>query len=281
MNRRFTTTIVWLLILHLVTAPIIGWAQASSSADVGKALDTMLNYDYKSYAAKIAATQIQQDLAAGRPIDWGKLGRELSSKPFLANVAIAGGSEIAGTGIQLAMAGVCPPFGMVVGSVLASTLNSFGGAVGYETGAAMKSGANLTPKQILGTALKNINLPTFVGQTTGSMVGAMVGQALIPIPVVGMIVGGMVGSFVGSMSVNMLRKIPAMGAFFDRIQARWERIGRALIGPATSTTVLPIADTSATRANVGIAPTQVSGGGAPLAGTPNPFVASQTIRVAP
>ncbi len=281
MNRRFCTTIIWLLILHLVASPVIGWAQASSSADVGKALDTMLNYDYKSYAAKIAATQIQQDLAAGRPIDWGKLGREYTSKPFLANVAIAGGSELAGTGIQLAMAGVCPPFGMVIGSVISSSLNAFGGAIGYETNAAMRSGAPLTPKQVLGTALKNIDMPSFVGQTTGSMIGAMVGQALIPIPVVGMIIGGMVGGFAGNMAVNALRKIPAVASWFADLQRRWEKVGESLIGSASATAVVPIADTTDTRNNVGVAPTRVVGSGDPVTGTPNPFAASQTIRVTP
>ena len=229
MNRKMFRGLIWVLILQLIIVPALLLAQTNAAAPQPSAFETMLNYDYKTYAGKVLVNQIREDLAAGRPIDLAKVGKELSSKPFLTQAAIGCGSEIAANAFQFGMAGVCLPFGMIIGSTIAATFQSFGGAVGYEAAEAMKTGEPLTKKQILGKALSSIDMPGFIGQTAGSVVGAMVGQALIPIPIVGMLVGGIVGGLLGSAAVNMLSKIPAIASAFDALQKRWEQIGKSLM----------------------------------------------------
>ncbi|NLF98006.1 MAG: hypothetical protein GX569_14840 [Candidatus Riflebacteria bacterium] len=229
MNRKMFRGLIWILILQLVVGPMALWAQAAPAKEEPGAIETMLNYDYKTYAGKVLVQQIIEDVKAGRPIDLGKVGEELSGKPFLVQAGLGGGSEVLATGLQYASAGICPPFGMIVGSTFASAFQAFGGAVGYEAAEAMKSGEELTKKQILGKALASIDMPSFIGQTTGSVVGSMVGQALIPIPVVGMLVGGIVGGVVGNAAVSLLRKIPAVASAFDAMQKQWEKIGKAMM----------------------------------------------------
>ncbi len=229
MNRHLFRGLIWILILQLIVGPLPVWAQAQAPKEEASAFETMLNYDYKTYAGKVVVQQIYDDLKAGRPVDLSKVGEELSSKPYMVQAGLGGGSEVLAMGLQLASAGICPPFGMIVGSTVGSAFQAFGGAVGYEAAEAMKSGEKLTPKQILGKALASIDLPSFAGQTAGSVVGSMVGQALIPIPVVGMLIGGIVGSVIGSTAVSLLRKIPAVASAFDALQKQWEKIGKSLM----------------------------------------------------
>lgn len=229
MNRKMFRGLIWILILQLIAGPMALWAQAAPQKEEPGAIETMLNYDYKTYAGKVLVQQIIEDIKAGRPVDMGKVGEELSGKPFLVQAGLGGGSEVLATGLQYASAGICPPFGMIVGSTFASAFQAFGGAVGYEAAEAMKSGEELSKKQILGKALASIDMPSFIGQTTGSVVGSMVGQALIPIPVVGMLVGGIVGGVVGNAAVSLLRKIPALSSAFDAMQKQWEKVGNALM----------------------------------------------------
>ncbi len=229
MNRNLLRGLIWILILQLIVGPLPIWAQTAAPKEEASAFETMLNYDYKTYAGKILVQQIYDDLKAGRSVDLSKVGEELTSKPFMVQAGLGGGSEVVSMGLQLASAGICPPFGMIIGSTVGSAFQAFGGAVGYEAAEAMKSGEELTKKQILGKALVSIDLPSFTGQTAGSVVGSMVGQALIPIPVVGMLIGGIVGGVVGSTAVSLLRKIPAVASAFDAIQKQWEKIGKALM----------------------------------------------------
>ncbi|PKL42127.1 MAG: hypothetical protein CVV41_15225 [Candidatus Riflebacteria bacterium HGW-Riflebacteria-1] len=229
MNRKMFRGLIWILILQLIVGPAALWAQTGPEKEAPGAIETMLNYDYKTYAGKVLVQQIMEDLKAGRPIDMGKVGEELTGKPFLVQAGLGGGSEVLATGLQYASAGICPPFGMIVGSTFASAFQAFGGAVGYEAAEAMKSGEELTKKQILGKALSSIDMPSFIGQTAGSVVGSMIGQALIPIPIVGMIVGGIVGGIVGNAAVSLLSKIPAVASAFAAMQKEWEKIGKALM----------------------------------------------------
>lgn len=229
MNRKMFRGIVWILILQLIVGPAALWAQTDAAKKETSTFETMLNYDYKTYAGKVIVQQIREDLAAGRPVNFAKIKKELTDKPFLTQAAIGGGSEVVANAFQFGMAGVWPPFGMIAGSTVAAVFQSFGGAVGYETSETMKSGEKLTPKQVLGKALSSIDMPEFIGQTTGSVVGSMVGQALIPIPVVGMIIGGIVGGLIGGTVVNQLRKIPAVASAFDALQKKWEKIGKSLM----------------------------------------------------
>lgn len=229
MNKKMFRGLIWILILQLIVGPAVLRAQVAPAKEEPGAIETMLNYDYKTYAGKILVQQIIEDVKAGRPVDMEKVGEELSGKPFLVQAGLGGGSEVLATGLQYASAGICPPFGMIVGSTFASAFQAFGGAVGYEAAEAMKSGEELTKKQILGKALASIDMPSFIGQTTGSVVGSMVGQALIPIPIVGMLVGGIVGGVVGNAAVSLLRKIPALASAFDAIQKQWEKVGKALM----------------------------------------------------
>ncbi|MBU1107386.1 MAG: hypothetical protein KKB51_12005 [Candidatus Riflebacteria bacterium] len=252
MNRKMFRSLIWILILQLIIGPAMLLAQTDAAPKTNSALETMLNYDYKTYAGKVLVQQIREDLAAGRPIDMNKVSKELTGKPYLTQVAIGGGSEVAANVLQYGMTGVCPPYGMIAGAIIASTMQAFGGAVGYESSEAMKSGKTQTSKQILGKALSSIDMPEFIGQTTGGVIGSMVGQALIPIPIVGMMIGSIVGSLVGSAAVNLLRKIPAFASAFDAMQKKWEKIGKSMMEneepePATDSpqvTVTATADTT-------------------------------------
>ncbi|MBF0410152.1 MAG: hypothetical protein HQM10_22600 [Candidatus Riflebacteria bacterium] len=283
MKLRIYRFVIWILILHLFfdTLPLIALnATETTNSALGSAFDNTINTDYKSFTIRKLIEQITEDTEAGRPINWEKLKQELSSKPYLTNLAISGGSEVAGLLIQLGMAGVAPPYGVIVGSAVSAVMNYGGGAIGYEAYSVAKTGKELTTREILGKALVNLDMPMLVGRTIGSTIGATVGQAIIPIPVVGMLIGGVVGSIAGNLVVKGLRIIPTIDKWCESFQKQWQKVGESILkskpetkpgaltstsNPATSTqTVIP-SDRKITDKKI----TDVS----------NPFVEDKEIKI--
>lgn len=208
-------------------------------------VEQMVNQNAKLRVGRILLEGIRDSRAPGMTPEKADLKSRVLNKPLLTHLAIDVGSDVAGKVVQWGMSGLCPPFGLIAGTVLSTTLNSFGGAVGYGVSRSMETGEKLDARQMFGKALTELDMPDFIGKNIGSVAGAMIGSALIPIPFIGTAVGGMVGGIVGTYAVRALRKIGAFDRAAAKLQARWVKVGeRVMAGgnrppaPADPTVVL-------------------------------------------
>ncbi|MBF0501768.1 MAG: hypothetical protein HQM09_16640 [Candidatus Riflebacteria bacterium] len=219
---------LFMVVLFIATSAM-GFAQTATSTKPVSSLTTLSNYDVKLRISKIVMNSIQEDKKAGRPISLTNIKDQIFRKPIMAQVAIDQGMAHGGKLVQLGLASVCPPYGLIAGSLLGGVMGSFGGAIGYETSVAMESKQKLNKKETLGKALYNIDLPLFIGRNIGSMAGAFIGQALIPIPWLGTVIGAAVGGVIGGFATDELRKIGPIGRFFDKFQSEWQKVGSNLM----------------------------------------------------
>ncbi|MFZ2955848.1 MAG: hypothetical protein WA705_02990 [Candidatus Ozemobacteraceae bacterium] len=275
--KTFLNRLTKILVVALfVFAASLSFAETGSATPEVDLNANLTNYDSKLRISKIVINSIQEDKKAGRPISLIRIKDQLMNKPVLAQVAIEQGMEQFGNVFQFGLAGSCPPYGIIAGTIIGGVMGSFGGAIGYETSAAMENGQELDAREMLGKALYNIDLPCFVGKNIGSMAGAVIGQALIPVPFLGAVIGGIVGGVVGGLATNQLRKIAPIGRLFDSVQEQWRKVGTSVLDWAarkkaasasssahlSPTPEIPAA--SSVQAPAGISPPSLSSGSVPV-----------------
>lgn len=230
MRRSLAKSLSLLLCLALLATAVPAPVRAADPPSAAASeLDDMINADSKMRVGKIVIDSIKEDRAAGRSIDFGKIKDRVANKPLMTHFLLEQAGEQGGNIFQFALNGACPPFGLIAGTVIGSVMGSLGGSIGYETSRAMERGEKLTARQMIGTGLKSIDLPTFIGRNAGSVIGATIGQALIPIPFLGMVVGGMAGGILGGLATKQLRKIGAVDRAANKLQVQWEKVGQSIL----------------------------------------------------
>lgn len=176
---------------------------------------------------RVSGGKLRLDALDGRGIAGGIAGG------FLGGLAgSVGGAAIQSTLARLGPIGVAAGFlARPVWAMVASTL-------GVRVGRAAARGGSW--RDAVAETLLNIRPMRDFGGAIGASLGAVVGQALIPIPFVGALVGGMVGGAIGSHVGSVLAGLPG----FHRVEAamrdglaaaaRWVTRGRrpAVSGPA-------------------------------------------------
>lgn len=243
-TMRFTRKLISLLLMLTVCLQAVP-IYATDDA-VKKTMDNMVNNDAKLRVSKFAIDQIKEDRAAGRSIQWGKIKEQVTRKPIMTQLGLDIGSQALGSAVQYATMGIAPPFGVVIGTVAKTLIGSTGGALGYETSKVMEEDeasasrqaaglsnqqtSSLSKRQLVGRALQKIDAPALLGKTTGSVIGALIGQAICPIPFLGIMLGSMAGGFIGGLIVNKLRNTGVIGRGFDKLQSAWQKVGAKVAG---------------------------------------------------
>jgi hypothetical protein len=247
MNVRTIKRFRWLnllLVALLLFTATPGWAEETpnpnTDADAAKqTIDTMINYDSKMRVGRMVLESVKESTEKGKNFDFGKLKDKIVNKPILTHFGIEQGLGVVGFGIQYVMMGAMPPFGTAIGALANSILNATGGAVGYEASVNLESGKEMSKRQLVGESVKKIDAPSFVARTTGSVVGALIGQAICPIPFLGVMVGGMVGGFLGGMVTAKLRKVMVLDKGAVKLQEAWGKMADKISGTTASTQLAP------------------------------------------
>ena len=192
-------------------------------------VNTWINYDLRFRLARIVWDNINETIRSGKPFDLEKMKYEVLEPSIVAHLAFDRGAYLAGIGLKYAFTNVCPPFGLMVSSVVAEVVHGLGGAVGYEMSTDIKGDTNRRFAEVVGNAMKNVDVMGFIGMSMGSLIGSAVGQTLCAIPFVGAVGGGLVGAVIGGTITNYFVKTELGKVLAPRLQRTWNKGGDLLI----------------------------------------------------
>lgn len=208
-----------MLVCNTCLLPLV--RAADNEAKEIDVVDTMTNYDPKLRIGKIILTNIQEDQAKGREVDWEKINKKVFRRSIMTHLVVDTGAEVAGMGLQYMLMGVAPPLGTAVGALLSNTLCGFAGATGYEMSEDIESGEKHSTTELFDRSLKRIDATNFAARTMGGMVGAVIGQAICPIPFLGAVIGSMAGGLIGGLLSNFLVKTDVGKSVGTEFQKLW------------------------------------------------------------
>ena len=213
-----------------ITAPRSPGQSPVSKEKTVDVMETVTNYDSRMRIGKIIWRGMGESSAAGKETDWDKINDQIWRKSMGTHVVIETTANVAGSALQYACMGVAPPFGLAAASLVNGVVSNMGGAIGYETSVAMEEAPNRTRNQIVGRAMKNIDATNFAARTAGSVAGAVIGQALCPLPFVGAMAGGLVGSVVGGTLGNYFVETEFGKNYGETMQRSWNRFSAWVTG---------------------------------------------------
>ncbi len=176
-------------------------APTDIKANVGAALrNTVDPLNPARYVAAVLVYEAQRQLASGQGLDVGKLVSGLSVPSIALGYVGAQAGDIAGAALTSIMANTMGMAGGIAGGfVLRPILWFLGNQVGQTIGGDLKNG-DVSVSRGFGKALVAFNPVEDSSQMIGDAVFSVLGQALIPIPLVGAMVGGMVGGTIGLLA---------------------------------------------------------------------------------
>jgi len=154
--------------------------------------------------APIAVEGVRQ-IKEDHSIDVRKLAGALDPLPIAGGVAGVIAGDAAGAVVQSTLGAVGGPVGQVAGMFVRPMMSWAGYMIGNNAGRSAKDG-HFSMRTAFADTLRQTNPAQMACTVVGSTLGGMVGQALIPIPVVGYIVGSVVGGVVGSAVGNVIGK---------------------------------------------------------------------------
>ncbi len=201
--------------------------ELTSEEDLGpkpiNVVDTWINYDLRFRLARIIWRNISEAIWKGEPIDFEKIKFEVCEPSIVAHLISDRGAVLLGEGLKWACKSFYPPYGTIVSSFVAEIMKGAGGAIGYEMSDDMKGETNRRFGEVLGLAMKRIDVMGFAGMTMGSLFGSAIGQTIIPIPILGASVGGLIGAIIGGAISNYFIKTELGKALGTNLQKSWNR----------------------------------------------------------
>lgn len=186
-------------------------------------VDTWINYDLRFRLARIIWRNISEAIWKGEPINFEKIKFEVCEPSIVAHLISDRGAVLLGEGLKWACKSFYPPYGTIVSSFVAEIMKGMGGAIGYEMSDDMKGETNRRFGEVLGLAMKRIDVMGFAGMTMGSLFGSAIGQTIIPIPILGASVGGLIGAIIGGAVSNYFIKTELGKALGTNLQKSWNR----------------------------------------------------------
>lgn len=177
------------------------FAPTDFKANVGAvARNTIEPLNPVRYVGSIVAIELQKQIASGEGISVKKVVSKLDPASIAGGYAGAQLGEMVGAVAQTALARAVGPVGGTLGFALRPVLWLAGSSIGSQVGRGIAKGEPGNPlKHGIATALRELNPVLDAAQMIGDNVGGVIGQALIPIPFVGMMVGASVGGLTGLM----------------------------------------------------------------------------------
>jgi hypothetical protein len=150
------------------------------------------------YVGSVVAIEVQKQLASGEGLDLKKVVSKLDPAGLTGGYIGAQAGEALGAIAQTALAKAVGPIGGTVGFALRPILWLAGSSIGGEVAKGVAKGEPGNPlKKGMATALRDFNPIIDSAQMIGDNVGGVLGQALIPVPFVGLLVGSAVGGVTG------------------------------------------------------------------------------------
>lgn len=185
-----------------------------------------------------ASIEIQRQITSGEGLSASRMLAAVDPKVMATTMAGGVIGEVGGAMVQSGLAKF-GPIGAVAGFI-ARPLISFGASMtGYNVGKNLGKGSL---RKALADGVREIEPGRDLGQIAGYTVGAVLLQALIPIPVLSGIIGGTIGGLIGGTIGNMLAKGPLKGVsnwmkrglsrFADWIEGKKEDKPKIAKGPA-------------------------------------------------
>lgn len=148
------------------------------------------------YIGAVFIIEAQRQIANGQPLDVGAIIGEMSPGGLAMGYMGAQGGDMLGATIQSMAARGAGPIGGLFGFALRPVLWYLGSTMGQSLGKGAEEG-EISPSKAMASALREFNPTRDTFQMVGDAVFSVIGQALIPIPLVGAMVGGAVGGVIG------------------------------------------------------------------------------------
>jgi hypothetical protein len=161
------------------------------------------------FVAPIAIEGIRQ-AREGEKLDVGKLKDSVEPAKIAGATAGVIVADVVGVAVQSGLGAAFGGAGQVAGAIIHPLITWSGYYLGNNFGASVQDGKP-SAKKALADTLREINPVKFACTVAGATAGGIIGQALIPIPVVGYIIGSVVGQLVGSALGNVIGKHGAIG----------------------------------------------------------------------
>ena len=175
------------------------FAPTDYRANVGAVLkNTIQPLNPVRYVGAVAIVELQKQIASGNGIDPAKILKKLDPAGLAGGYFGAQIGETLGAVAQTALSRSLGPMGGTVGFALRPILWLVGSSMGGEAARSIVHGDGGNPiKTGIATALREFNPVQDSIQMIGDNVGGVIGQALIPVPFVGMMAGACVGGVAG------------------------------------------------------------------------------------
>lgn len=190
------------------------------------------------YLTSVLGLEVQKQIASGEGIDVKKLMDKLDAKGIALGYLGAQGGEMMGAAAQSVLAKAFGPIGGFAGFTLRPMLWLIGSNVGMEAGKNLGKGGNPL-KGGVSVALTEYNPMQDTLQMVGDNVGGVIGQALIPIPLVGNMVGGAVGGVAGLLISRAITSTSAGRGLDETIRAKFRGLASTITGETQPSSVVP------------------------------------------
>lgn len=189
-------------------AVVNSFAPTSYRANVGAVLhNTIEPLNPIRYVGAIAIVELQKQIASGEGIDPGKIIKKMDPAGLAGGYFGAQLGETLGAVAQTALARGFGPVGGTIGFALRPVLWLAGSSIGGEAARSLVRGDGGDPlKTGMAKALREYNPIVDSVQMIGDNVGGVIGQALIPVPFVGMMVGASIGGVAGLLLGKAITK---------------------------------------------------------------------------
>lgn len=156
------------------------------------------------FAAPLAVEGYRQ-ITEDKKLNGKKLAEAVEPEKILGATAGVIIADVAGAGAQSALGAVGGPGGQIAGVLVRPLITWSGYYLGRNFGASVKEGKPSVESAVADT-LREVNPVKFVSTVASTTAGGIVGQALIPVPVVGYVIGSAIGGVAGSALGNIAGK---------------------------------------------------------------------------
>lgn len=203
-------------------AVINSFAPTDYRANVGAVLkNTIEPLNPVRYIGAVAIVELQKQIASGEGIDPGKILKKMDPAGLAGGYFGAQIGETLGAVAQTALARGFGPVGGTIGFALRPILWLAGSSVGGEAARSLVRGDKGDPiKTGMARGLREYNPIVDSVQMIGDNVGGVIGQALIPIPFVGLMAGAAVGGVVGLLLGKAITQTGPGKAMDDSLRRR-------------------------------------------------------------
>lgn len=226
-------------------AVVNSFAPTSYRANVGAVLhNTIEPLNPVRYVGAVALVELQKQVASGNGINVGKLLDKLDPAGLAGGYFGAQMGETLGAVAQTALARACGPVGGAMGFALRPILWLAGSSIGGEAARSLAHGEKGDPlKTGMAKTLREYNPIQDSVQMIGDNVGGVIGQALIPVPFVGMMCGACVGGVAGLLLGKAICQTGPGKALDDTLRSSMRKKADQL-SPETAREGVPADDSS-------------------------------------